>query len=68
MQETTPVYAVITPVTVPTKPSAPRKALILIGFVFLSFVACAAWILFIQPMIEDRKKAFVTSTTTNGKK
>lgn len=69
VQETTPVYAVITPVTVPTKPSAPRKALILVGFVFLAFVACAAWILFLQPLIEERKNTFTSSSTSaDGKK
>lgn len=49
VQEQTPVYATISPATVPISPSAPRKALILVGFVFLAFVACAAWILFIEP-------------------
>ena len=57
VQETTPVYAVVTPATVPIKPAAPRKVLILAGFIFLAFVACAAWILFIQPMVEEHKKA-----------
>jgi LPS O-antigen subunit length determinant protein (WzzB/FepE family) len=56
VQETTPVYAVVTPATVPIKPAAPRKVLILAGFIFLAFVACAAWILFIQPMVEEHKK------------
>lgn len=49
VQQETPVYATISPATVPISPSAPRKALILVGFVFLAFVACAAWILFIEP-------------------
>lgn len=55
VQETTPVYAIITPATVPIKAASPRKALILIGFTFLAFVACASWILFIQPMLENAK-------------
>lgn len=55
VQETTPVYTIVTPPTVPIKPSAPRKVLILIGFTFLAFVACAAWILFLSPMIEEHK-------------
>lgn len=46
VQETTPVYAIITPATVPVRASAPRKMFILIGFIFLAFVACSAWILF----------------------
>lgn len=55
VQETTPVYAIVTPATVAVKASSPRKALILIGFTFLAFVACAAWILFVAPLIESRK-------------
>lgn len=55
VQESTPVYAVVNPATVPIKPSSPRKALILIGFTFLAFVACAAWILFGKPMLEEMK-------------
>lgn len=50
VQEVTPVYATIEPPTVPVKPSAPRKVLILAGFIFLSFVAACAWILFIKPL------------------
>lgn len=56
VQETTPVYAVVTPPTVPLKPSSPRKVLILVGFTFLAFVACAAWILFLSPLIKHQKE------------
>lgn len=59
VQETMPVYAVITPATVPIKPSKPRKALILVGFTFLAFVACAVWIQFLKPMIEEHKASSV---------
>lgn len=55
VQENTPVYAIVSPPTVPIKPSAPRKALILVGFVFLAFVASAAWILYGQPMLAEMK-------------
>ncbi len=55
VQENTPVYATVTPATVPIKPTSPRKPLILVGFVFLAFVACAAWILYGQPLIEEMK-------------
>lgn len=55
VQETTPVYAVVSPATVPVKASSPRKAMILVGFTFLAFVACAAWILFGKPFIEEYK-------------
>lgn len=56
VQETTPVYAIITPATVPVKPTSPRKPLILVGFTFLAFVACAAWILFGAPLIQQQKE------------
>lgn len=55
VQENTPVYAVISPATVPVKPAGPRKLFILIGFTFLGFAACAAWMLFLQPMLADFK-------------
>lgn len=56
VQESTPVYAVVNPATVPVKPSSPRKVMILIGFTFLAFVACAAWILYGKPMLEEMKQ------------
>ena len=56
VQENTPVYAIVTPPTVPIKPTAPRKVLILVGFVFLAFVACSAWILYGKPLMEELKK------------
>ncbi|MDE6717799.1 MAG: chain-length determining protein [Muribaculaceae bacterium] len=56
VQEQTPVYATIEPATVPIKPSAPRKPMILIGFIFLAFAASVAWILFIQPNIRKIKE------------
>lgn len=56
VQENTPVYAIVTPPTVPMKPSAPRKVLILVGFVFLAFVACSVWILYGKPLMEELKK------------
>ncbi|MDE6271359.1 MAG: chain-length determining protein [Muribaculaceae bacterium] len=55
VQETTPVYAIVEPATVPVKPTSPRRAVILIGFTFLAFTACAAWIIFLQPMIDKLK-------------
>ena len=62
VQENTPVYAIVSPPTVPIKPSAPRKALILVGFVFLAFVASAAWILYGQPLLQEMKNKKNEST------
>ncbi|MDE6560840.1 MAG: chain-length determining protein [Muribaculaceae bacterium] len=56
VQENTPVYATVSPATVPIKPTSPRKPLILVGFVFLAFVACSAWILYGKPLLEEMKK------------
>lgn len=56
VQETTPVYAIVTPATVPIHPTSPRKFLILAGFTFLAFVACAAWILFISPNLRQLRE------------
>lgn len=56
VQENTPVYVVVEPPTVPVKPSSPRKLLMLVGFAFLGFVACAVWILFLQPFSKELKE------------
>ena len=67
VQETTPVYAIITPATVPVKASSPKKLMILVGFTFLAFLACAAWILFIQPLILERKEKAAEAAETSDK-
>lgn len=46
VQESTPVYVVVQPATVPLRASAPSKILILIGCVFLAGAAAVGWILF----------------------
>lgn len=56
VQEVTPVYATVTPASVPVRPTSPKKPMILIGFVFLAFVACSAWILYGKPLIEEMKQ------------
>lgn len=56
IQEDKPVFAVVEPASVPLKPSAPRKVIILIGFVFLAVVGSGAWILFGKELWEDVKK------------
>ncbi len=46
VQESTPVYAVVQPATVPIQASKPSKPMILMGFVFLAAVAASGWVLF----------------------
>lgn len=48
VQESTPVYAVVQPASVPLKPSKPSKVLVIVGFVFLAAAAAMAWILFVR--------------------
>lgn len=55
VQETTPVYATVSPATVPIRPASPKKALILVGCVMLAFVMSAAWILFVKPFMAEQK-------------
>ena len=50
VQESTPVYAVVQPASVPLKASKPSKSMILAGFVFLAAAAAAAWILFLRDL------------------
>ena len=52
VQESTPVYAVVQPATVPLKPSKPSKIMILVGCVFLAGAAAAAWTLFGEEIAE----------------
>lgn len=68
VQETTPVYTTITPASVPLKPTSPKKMLIVVGFAFLAFVAYAAWILFVAPMIEEQKGKFSKEEEDSGNK
>lgn len=65
VQENTPVYATVTPATVPMRATSPRKAMILIGFMFLSFVACSAWILYGKPMIDEIKQKKTENSKQN---
>lgn len=73
VQETTPVYTEIIPATVPIRASAPRKIFILIGFTFLAFMGCCAWILFAEPIkaeyqakVEELKKGEKSNASHNG--
>lgn len=51
VQESTPVYAIVQPATVPLKASKPSKIMILVGIIFLAGVGAAGWILFGQNAI-----------------
>lgn len=46
VQETKPVFAIVEPASVPLTPSSPNKPLIIIAFMFLSFIGSSFWILF----------------------
>lgn len=50
VQEITPAFTVIQPAVVPITPSAPRKLLIIVGFVFLALFGSAAWVLFAEDL------------------
>lgn len=45
VKETTPVFTMIDPVTLPMKPSKPRRMLTLIGFTFFGFVVGCGYVL-----------------------
>lgn len=63
VQETTPVFAVVQPATVPVKAAKPSKVAILIGFVFLAFVASAAYILFLPGLKKSIRSVAKNRTT-----
>ena len=53
--ETTPILTVIEPVTIPTEKSGPKRAIMLVGFLFLGLIAGIGWILgwpYIKEIIE----------------
>lgn len=56
VQESTPVYAVLQPATVPLRAAKPSKMMILVGFVFLFGVAASGWILFGKELFAQFKK------------
>lgn len=66
VQENTPVYTTISPVTVPLRPTSPRKGLILAGFVFLALVGGSAWVIFGQPMVGEFKTKLSETNSENG--
>mgnify|MGYP002724439974 FL=1 len=57
VKETAPLLTVITPVVTPDKKSAPRSALILIGFTMLGIVVSVGWVLAVPAIKEIFAKA-----------
>lgn len=56
VQQAKPVFAVLDPVTVPLKKSAPSKAKLLLIFTFLGGCCAAAWVLFGKDMFAKFKE------------
>ena len=52
VKESTPVLTVIDPVVVPHQKSAPRRAIILIAFLFLGGVVSVGWV-FAKPFVQE---------------
>ncbi|MDR0833722.1 MAG: chain-length determining protein [Candidatus Symbiothrix sp.] len=56
VQNNTPVYTVIQPPVVPLRAASPKKSMILIGFLFLSFIGACGWI-FVKDYLLKQKEA-----------
>lgn len=56
VQEITPVYTIVEPATIPVKASKPNKAILLIGFVFLTGMGSVVWILLGQDFVRSLRK------------
>lgn len=64
LQEAKPVFAVVEPATVPLRPSAPRKMIIIVGCLFLAFIGTTGWILFGEDMWKEFRKGMKTKSIT----
>ncbi len=56
VQESTPVFAVVQPASVPLKSSKPSKMMLLIGCVFLAAAGAVGWILFGRDLLARLKE------------
>ena len=65
LQEAKPVFAVVEPATVPLRPSAPRKMIIIVGCLFLAFVGTAGWILFGEDVWKEFRKGMKNKIDNN---
>lgn len=60
VKESTPVLTVIDPVVVPHEKSGPRRAIILMAFLFLGLVASIGWVFgkpFVDEVVEELRKS-----------
>lgn len=62
VKETTPILTVIDPVSMPIKPSKPRKMMILVGFTFLGGVAACGYVLIASTL----REAFASARRKDG--
>ncbi|OJV86358.1 MAG: hypothetical protein BGO34_05050 [Bacteroidia bacterium 44-10] len=62
VKETKPVLTVIEPVVVPVQKSAPRRSIILAGFIFMGIIVGIGWV-FIKPFFMD-----IAQNVKQGKK
>jgi uncharacterized protein involved in exopolysaccharide biosynthesis len=65
VQEAKPVFAVVEPATVPLFPSSTSRKIIVLGFIFLAFVAGAAWTLFGQGLWQKVREGMKEENTSN---
>lgn len=56
VQAQTPVYAIVSPPTVPLNASFPSKIILLAGFTLLGALTCIIWTILLQPEIKARLK------------
>ena len=68
IQEAKPVFAVVQPATVPNKPAAPRKMMILVGFIFLACAGTCAWVLFGKDIWETLRATATAQSAQNEPK
>lgn len=52
VKENQTILTLVNPAVVPNEKSAPRRSIILIGFLFLGFVAACGWVL-VKPYVQD---------------
>jgi hypothetical protein len=62
VQEAKPVFAVVEPASVPLQPSGTSRKMVVVGFIFLAFVAASAWVLFGRDLLDKLKSGVLTET------